>query len=95
MLVPTDHILHDARRRGYAVGGFTVHTLEGVLAVTTGVSKFNVNTERRKACLKAGGAYLAASAKPELAERMRIEIAAMIPPARSKISSFGSEGKAT
>ena len=63
-------------------------------AVATGVSKFNVNTELRKACLKAGGAYLAETAKPELTERMRIEIAAMIPPVRSKMASFGSEGKA-
>lgn len=63
-------------------------------AVAAGVSKFNVNTELRQACLKANGAYLAETAKPELVERMRIEIAAMIPLLRVKMARFGSEGKA-
>jgi tagatose 1,6-diphosphate aldolase GatY/KbaY len=63
-------------------------------AVALGVSKFNVNTELRTACLKAGRAYLTGSDKPELAERMRIEISAMVQPVRVKIACFGSEGKA-
>lgn len=65
-----------------------------VRAVALGVSKFNVNTELRKACLKAGGAYLAGTARPELVERMQIEIAAMIEPIRAKMALFGSVDRA-
>ena len=64
-------------------------------AVSLGVSKFNVNTELRKACLKAGGDYLKGTEKPDLTERMRIEISAMVQPVRAKMACFGSEGKAT
>ena len=63
-------------------------------AVALGVSKFNVNTELRTACLRAGGDYFAQANKPELVDRMRIEIAAMIQPVKDKMACFGSEGKA-
>jgi len=63
-------------------------------AVALGVSKFNVNTELRTACLKAGHDYLTGTDKPDLTERMRIEISAMIQPVRAKMACFGSEGKA-
>jgi tagatose 1,6-diphosphate aldolase GatY/KbaY len=64
-------------------------------AMLLGVCKFNVNTELRKACLAAGGAYLADADQPELVDRMQVEIRAMQATVISKIRLFGSEGKAT
>lgn len=63
-------------------------------AVSLGVCKFNVNTELRDTCLAAGGAYLSKSDKPELVERMQIEIEAMMQPVSDKITLFGSAGMA-
>lgn len=63
-------------------------------AIDLGVCKFNVNTELRRACLAAGGAYLSAGGAPELVDRMRIEIQAMLAPVKSKMALFQSAGKA-
>lgn len=66
-----------------------------VRAVAMGVSKFNVNTELRNACLTAGKTYFAATDKPELVARMQIEINAMKQPVTAKIALFGSAGQAS
>lgn len=66
-----------------------------VRAVSMGVSKFNVNTELRHACITAGGAYLSGARKPELVDRMQVEILAMQQPVTAKMALFGSQGKAS
>jgi tagatose 1,6-diphosphate aldolase GatY/KbaY len=64
-------------------------------AVALGVCKFNVNTELRSALMDAGAAYFAEAGKPELVERMQVEISAIRHPVLSRIALFGSAGKAS
>ena len=64
-------------------------------AVALGVCKFNVNTELRSAGMDAAAAYLAGAHKPELVERMQVEVNAMRQPVLYKIGLFGSAGKAS
>jgi tagatose 1,6-diphosphate aldolase GatY/KbaY len=64
-------------------------------AVALGVCKFNVNTELRSAVMDAGAAYFADAGKPELVERMQVEISAIRHPVLSRIALFGSAGKAS
>lgn len=61
--------------------------------IRLGVSKFNINTELRAACVQAARTYLNGTEKPELIELMGVEIEAIKAPVRAKMKLFGSEGK--
>ena len=64
-------------------------------AVALGVCKFNVNTELRQAVMQAGQTFYANAAKPELVDRMKMEIKAMQAPVAAKLDLFGSQARAT
>lgn len=62
-------------------------------AIPLGVSKFNVNTELRSACIHATRTYLDTAPRPELVTLMAASIDRMKTAVISKIALFGSSGK--
>lgn len=63
-------------------------------SIELGVSKFNINTELRTACVEAAQAYLNGTGNPELVGLMGAEVEAMKAPVNVKMKLFGSEEKA-